>query len=153
MAFWGCLAPGFETLRVNILGRSKIFSLSWACFSAQFWARLKIRPELSLFLICFKKCWARPKIEPKKLGSTLSFLAQLRAGPKIEPKGPNFGPKIGSTLSLSTQIWARPKFEPIYLKYLLLLLNLFLSCQLLTYGHHFWLRILEISTAWIYCEV
>jgi hypothetical protein len=46
-------------------------------------------------------------VEPKKLGSTLSLLAQLGAGPKTEPKGPNFGPKIGSTLSLSTQITAK----------------------------------------------
>jgi hypothetical protein len=64
------------------------------------------------------------------LGSTLSLLAHLIAGPKIKLKGPNFGPKIGSTLSLSAQItakqkfrlkiaqlWARPNIEPSYLKY------------------------------------
>jgi hypothetical protein len=47
----------------------------------------------------------------------LSLLAELKAGPKTEPKDPNFGTKIGSTLSLLTQITAkqtgfRLNFEP-----------------------------------------
>jgi hypothetical protein len=66
-----------------------------------------------------------------------AFLAQLRAGPKTEPKGPNFWSENRLNFKSfdsnygqakyfdltqiwaenQAQLWARPKFELIYLKY------------------------------------
>jgi hypothetical protein len=90
------------------------------------------------------------------LGSTLSLLAQLRGGPKTEPKGPNFGPKIGSTLSLLTQITDKQmfstnlNFEPNSWAFGLKIEPIFVSTDSQA---QYWAGLLDLSAVWIYCEV